>query len=83
MQSLPDARVQSILEDLRQDPYAKSILDRVNNSAFGPASISLGAESSGADNQPGRTSAEDVQEGEFAPNLFIIALDGFLMRDLL
>ncbi|KZT38829.1 hypothetical protein SISSUDRAFT_1046430 [Sistotremastrum suecicum HHB10207 ss-3] len=62
MQSLPDARVQSILEDLRQDPYAKSILDRVNNSAFGPASISLGAESSGADNQPGRTSAEDVQE---------------------
>jgi len=36
IQSIPDLNVQSLLEDISQDPYAKHILDRVRQSPFGP-----------------------------------------------
>ncbi|KZS91766.1 hypothetical protein SISNIDRAFT_158783 [Sistotremastrum niveocremeum HHB9708] len=36
IQSIPDESVQSLLQDIAQDPYARHILDRVRQSPFGP-----------------------------------------------
>ncbi|KZS91767.1 hypothetical protein SISNIDRAFT_158844 [Sistotremastrum niveocremeum HHB9708] len=43
IQRIPDQNIQSLLEDIAQDPYAKHILDQVRTSPFIPAGGSQGS----------------------------------------